>query len=887
MRNISDITLNLLNGKIAIDPAFIIAVQWGTGGEKTWYSDRTIEDFDSLPWIIKMGDMDSIQNSDSDGQTNAISITLSDLNGSLKSIFDQSDIHKKLVWVYQYFVGTSIGDKFLLFSGQISTPIIWDEGSRTLAFEVVTRLENQEIGYSAERGNFSSIAHSLIGKPWPMVFGKVLHVPGMALQEIPGAFTVEPFSIPDESLRTELMRIGREIVLFPKYNIAKICDERFTANDVNCEQEGANEQAFQEGTALQAQLDSLQKQQKDLSAKLQQQELFAVTRVNLIPTTQITQPYTGMFKVGTGLFNGHLDNKGGYINTTPLLEPGNYDIQKQLIKAGYQFNNSGTQVTIVGNYPIVHVVSIIPGTVLGVYAYHSFRGLKKLVKLPAQYYTVSIKNFGPGAETTLCVTLNQPLSTVTFLYNLTVQNWENNFGQYLPPHLVAQVDWEDDIYVTVQSDVGSNPVDIMIYIINRFTTNSYDVANFDSVRPKVDITPMNFLYQSLDNAMSILSQLAYQARCAIYLVEDVFHLRYLPEAGEEVSTISESDVLVNSLQVTTTPTESLVTVYTATFRPDYTPTFSEPVQAIFRFNVNKYGYHRETHDFFAFNSFDVVEKVATFWMIRKSMTWKLLKCKLHLNKLNLEVFDTILLNFNHPYIANTPVKGMITNAQYNIDEKAIMAEIWTPVRLGEMIPYTASWDTGIEEIEVFPTYRDIQAGSAGGISGGEALELPPMTQTIYDIQLNQRDNYTRGDKTPLRGYSSNSSGNPELPLTNPAPYPIPIADPSFDHYLFGGEVKTVAQAPTLELSRVYPARIEGYQKSDGGHQIYNVTIYRKGIEDEGSQTAAKQLQIDPDDRIPEGTWVTVMETESVSKDKTTGIVTSKTERTMQVPVWLF
>jgi hypothetical protein len=199
--------------------------------------------------------------------------------------------------------------------------------------------------------------------------------------------------------------------------------------------------------------------------------------------------------------------------------------------------------------------------------------MRKLVKVPTAYYTVSVEDYGPGAAAATIVTLHQPLSTVSFLYNLGVQNWENNFGQYLPPHLVASVDWEDAIYVTFESTVGPNPVDIMIYIIENYTQNGYDADNFAEVAAKVAVTPMNFVYQSLDNAFAVLQGLAYQSRCAIYLVEDVFHLKFLPEAGDAVDSINESDTVLDSLVVGTTATEDLITVYEATFKPDYSPTF--------------------------------------------------------------------------------------------------------------------------------------------------------------------------------------------------------------------------------------------------------------------------------------------------------------------------
>jgi hypothetical protein len=878
----------LLATKTAIDTAFIISIQWTIGGAETLYVDRATEDMEGvLPRIVAIGEIDETRSGDSAGTTSAMSLTLSDTDGVLKNLFDTQDIHKRLVKVYQYFVGTSVGDKFLLFTGQLSTPIVWNEGARTLSFEVVTKLEDLEVGFSAEMGRYQSIAPSLIGQPWPMVFGTVQHVPGMQLQEIPTAFTTEPFAVVDQSLVAELNKISLQVANFPKVNVAKICGRDLVWTESDCAQEDANDQAFQEGTALQAQLDGLITQQRDLESQLNQQRLWERSRVNLAATTQVTQPFTGTFRVGSSLFTGHLDNTGGYINTgTPLLEPGNYNLQAQLIKAGYQFVNAGTQVVLASAYPVKFVVSLTPGAVLHVYAFQSFRGLRRLVKVPPSYYTVSVEDYGPGAAAATIVTVHQPLSTVSFLYNLGIQNWENNFGQYLPPHLVASVDWEDAIYVTFASTVGPNPVEIMIYIIDNYTQNSYDVDNFAEVAEKVAVTPMNFLYQSLDNAFSLLQGLAYQARCAIYLVEDVFHLRFLPEAGEEVDSISESDTVLNSLQVTTTTTEELITVYEATFKPDYSPTFDTPIRAIFRFNIARYGYHKDTFDFYAFNSFDVVEKVATFWMIRKSMTWKLLKCQLQLNKIAIEVFDTVLLDFAHPYVASAPVKAMVISSRYNPEDQKIDVEFWVPVRLGEMVPYTASWDDGINEIEIFPTYRDIQAGSAGGVSGGTKRALPASNGLILDIQLNQRNNFTQGDPTPLGSYSVNDDGEAVIPGDLSYLAPLPGGDPGLDGYHYP-EPETERSEPHREWSAAYPGTLVGYQSTlENGRQVYNVDIYRNGVTKPAVTTACQCMQLDIRDRIPPGVACVVMENVYRQKDESTGNDSFVVERTFVIPIWL-
>ena len=129
------------------------------------------------------------------------------------------------------------------------------------------------------------------------------------------------------------------------------------------------------------------------------------------------------------------------------------------------------------------------------------------------------------------VTLNEPLSTIAMVDNQKTQIWENAFGKYLPSHIVNQIDWEDELYVSFTSDVGPNAVDIMEWIITNFSSNSYDSTSFSAVRTQLAGFPMNFTLSETREVMGLLEEIAYQAQCVIYLRDDVFYLLYLPSGG--------------------------------------------------------------------------------------------------------------------------------------------------------------------------------------------------------------------------------------------------------------------------------------------------------------------------------------------------------------------
>lgn len=85
----------------------------------------------------------------------------------------------------------------------------------------------------------------------------------------------------------------------------------------------------------------------------------------------------------------------------------------------------------------------------------------------------------------------------------------------------------------------------------------------------------------------------------------------------------------------------------------------------------------------------------TFWLIRKSNTWKRIKFKAFLNKLNMETFDAVMLDFDQPYVANGSVLGMVEKANYNSVENCVDFECLLPVAAGTMEPYHFFWPAAL------------------------------------------------------------------------------------------------------------------------------------------------------------------------------------------------
>lgn len=874
----SGITSLLASGK-QIEPVAMVAIY--VGSQPIWYADRNLYSSDDPTQlttegrILQLGNLDEEQRSDSTGMAGSVSVTLDDRDGALKALFDGVDLHKRRVDIYQTFLGVS--DKILVFSGVISTPLVWDEGKRTFSFDVVSKLEDLEIGWSPEMGTYNQLPQELMGRAWPMVFGTVHHSPCLQLQNIPTAFTTAAFGVSDRTIATELANLQdllQEAIAATEYYSLKAANSSDPLDFGGNIQNDSNVQQYQQ---MQAQIQDQINALKETSAW---QTNFNAGSVRLIPTVYVTQPYNGLFRVGNGLFLGSLSNDGGSISTTPQLLPGSPAVTPG-VREGYQFVNAGTQVQIAGPYPIKYVASVTPGTVLKVWAMRTWNGLRQMAEVPSSYYTISTEALGRGMVATY-VTLNQPLSTTAWIQNEKTQNWQNTFGKTLPPHIVNQIDWGDDIYVSFQSDIGPNAVDIMAWVIDNFSQNGYDSTSFNAARDLIGNTPMNFTLTENPRTMQFLADLAYQAKSVIYLKEDTFYLLHLPATPEPVDTITEDDIMVDSLKVTCTPTEDLVTKYTATFRPDYSPFFQTPVRMVVRYNVPKYGVHQQDHDFYCFNNFAAVQSALTFWLIRKSQTYKIVQARLLLNKLNLEVFDYVTLDFDTPYVASSSVTGLVTKCNYDSANKWIDVEIWTPVLLGEMKTSPYVWPAGATEYFEWPQYHTLAGGGGGGdLSTPTLPQSNPRTEPAGILNVGGGTWWaSRGlEPRPLDwGWVDASSAAPQpapMPRSKLFPAtPLPTSDPTKD-YAFS------AYPSVSQVNGTFPGQIVKKLESDENGSYYEVDVFIQGRDNQPTRMKVTQLQIDPDDTIPPETWVEVSVVNGKTKDSQ-----PYTSVTMQCPVWL-
>lgn len=792
MRDVPADVLAHLQTSHGTEPVIIVEIQWVAGGPIIMYSDQKLSGLNyPYPIILQVSDFDTAMQVTGSGDSQQISITLDDTSGVLKTLLDENDIHKRLVRVYQGFQGLTISHKFLLFKGEISSPIIWSEGDRTLTLDVLTRQEDAEVGFSMEEGDFLSIPEEALGKTWPLVFGEICNIAAVQVRAprrgtLVSGEGVHDFTLPNRICQAGYLQCGRnftgqEIRLIwdqlaggtyglaetptfgPDYDCVDarwdtICQLKYLlyqqATYENAHIEIKNGDKFP-----QAQTVTLDINGALFTGTFNGTDFQVIDRIHpefdeieLIPCRPIPERHRGLVRVSTFTNNEDLDEpfdpadpnwqlsdagsvyepnptspnivacKEGRIRLVPGMVGGPSDAQTALDDmptSSFVWLPPGTEVFLKEEAELLYIVSLIPGTVNHVAAYKKQPvGPDLLLEVPTEWYTI--------------------YETDYVGYEVVEIGMEKRLS-------LRDSNWSDEIYVSFNSDVGPNPVDIIQWLIEKYTSLAVDAASFASVQADMSNYPTNFVLRGRVNVLALLQDIAYQIRCATYIRNGVIFIKYLAAEPASVRTITASDILAKSFQITHTPSEDLVTKSVVKWQSTEAPSRNDTEiekTIILKHNVPKYGVHEEEYNYYTQNTFSTILKSATFWQIRNSHTWKYVEFDTTIKHLDLDLFDCITLNLTQ-FSAN-PIKCVITEASFNNKNNTVHFKAWTPVRAGTTESYSLAWPAYLPQVTMWPLDSETQWADPG-----YAFQVTPPLDHVL----------SGGDVTALENFVVQSSGD--------------------------------------------------------------------------------------------------------------------------------
>lgn len=375
----------------------------------------------------------------------------------------------------------------------------------------------------------------------------------------------------------------------------------------------------------------------------------------------------------------------------------------QNLKSGSMYlMRAGEKVFVKGDETCIYVVSIIPGTVTSVSAYKLDKETNKktLVAIPSDYYYVTSANFGDFTATEVAVT--RKLSDI-------------------------DETWEDDIRVSFVSSVGPNPVDIIQWLVQKYSSYTIDSVTFAQVKNYLRNYPSNFVLKGKHDLFSLISDIAYQARCELRLHGNTLYIYYLSVEPSPVMTINNSLVYMDSLEFSITNSDDLVTKYVAKWSAYESPLTEDgdedtERECIVKHNINKYGLHTEEYDYYTLSNYECVLKTATFWLIRYANSWKKVSLTGPPLLLLLEVKDCVWLNL--PDFSPNPIRAIVEDSQFDPKENSVTLEFWTPVKCGTSEEYYWTWPATKPANAVFPL-----PGEDAGTSS--SVPTPPAGHLLY------------------------------------------------------------------------------------------------------------------------------------------------------------
>lgn len=168
---------NMLN-KMGIEMSFILGTQFGVFSTKETAGAKGI--------IASLSSCTVERKADSMGSCGNVSVTLADHDGQVKLAMDVTDMEGSRATLWQRFEGANGEDnQIIMLKGRVRGPIQWEEGSRSVSFEIESHIWSDQIGFAPTAEDFPDLNPDIFGTPWPLLFGKVYHVPAVHVKKRP------------------------------------------------------------------------------------------------------------------------------------------------------------------------------------------------------------------------------------------------------------------------------------------------------------------------------------------------------------------------------------------------------------------------------------------------------------------------------------------------------------------------------------------------------------------------------------------------------------------------------------------------------------------------------------------------------------------------------
>jgi hypothetical protein len=754
MRTLTTLQSIEMQRKTGAEPVLLIVVELGGTYGNINFSDKIVT-YGSVSYIGKILDVSDLHSEEKIsgiGTIESLTVTVDDSDELFRASMNRVRWCGKVVKVYHYFVGS---EPLLILTGKVSTPFEWDDGNHKLKFDILTNNTQQEVSCVIE--DVAGVNPDVKGKNVPIIFGTVvdLEVP-MGIKPITGKL-LDAISVVDVS--TQPVISGSFEVengdAFPQNTLITIIigDHRlkgtfsgttFTVSDfVRDSINFIRILTDNKGRMVKLVSTYLAKNLVGKQIILKQPYTASVSTTESSTSDQyyLVLAQKSFIDQGVRYLELTVDRPitqaafDASISGTLVYPPlPNSEIS---IKPYFSILQPGTPVFIDGQSTEVFLINCGTGLdeVLSVKAYKNVQvkqGVKKkfLVEVPEEYYTI-IDPYTLGIDNDLvAITFAKPLSTID----------EN---------------WEDNIYVSLRSNVGPNIADILKWIIDNYTDCTVDSNTFSTYKIDIDKYPANFALTDSKEAFTVLAEIAYQARSSLFLRNGIITFHYLSKEPTATKSISDIDNIEKEMIMEYSPVEDIFTHLFTKWKENYSPETKEKTTN-FKNNVSVFGYKKEELDIYIFRTESLIQKTLNFWGYRKSNQWLKSRITCFLTAVDIEIYDCV--QFNMGLVTS---KGIVYNLSHNSNDFEIHVDAWFPIIAGTATQSEFAWLTDIAdikpldptvtkgtvpEINVIATTTPIDSGS-----GAPPVILAQATGTLDPSGIGTFDLYENGfENAPTR-----------------------------------------------------------------------------------------------------------------------------------------
>ena len=619
------------------------------------------------------------------GSVGDVSITLRDEDRVLRAYMQATDWHRTPVTVYQHFAGGDAADLVPLVKGVVNSPVSWSEATATVTFDVtdLSTSYGRSIGTIATDDLFPDLTGSGRGRMLPLVFGEVTNVPLVPVTDSAKCRLVRTMFAGDTEFyvdnssdfpqdTTIQVRIGEELIeghfegsrfLWDGGEVGREVALHPTSGTVTTRTDSADHWAIKPEEGFD----------------------YATNWVGLWLKLTLNHPSDDDWDKDYYVIIVGQDSEAGELLYRPAIW---WPYEDVIVPAGTTYAIVGpTAVHQAGKTVSEHltdgwvyvandassdeVVKVeVWGEVHGDLYHYGERVVpaeQGWITLDPSYYTVNTNNttsFPDVGHALTTIHMAMPVErALGYQHTLATSS-----AQHLPrpgnvpliggrwlvrrqpippdtPQVRAHVKGMHDA-----GEVLENPADAIEHVLENYMglgAAAIDSASFTNARTMTQFIKFGFTLTDPVEADDLISDLAFQARCALVWEGERAKLVFLyNKMGDAATTIGASKYVADSVEIGQSEFADVVTELIGRWVED------GESRSITRRNADVesiFGRHTRELNLWAHTSATVVEKITQFWLDRWSHIYEIVNLETYLQTLELERTDAVELDLSGLY----------------------------------------------------------------------------------------------------------------------------------------------------------------------------------------------------------------------------------------------